>query len=176
MTLSLPTNSHLSNYLNLRLNSHIGLFRHACILSRFDACIHRVYGWYPKATHDRSIHREKSRGDLSKKTKKSRLGGGPRKRIERNGAGARLQHSVGRPFGPSTCIPRNFRCAHASCSRPCAPLPSFRALSMPPFSSRHLSSRRRRVHRNPFGKVGGKISFLVIPRGIPRVDHARRSV
>lgn len=63
--------------------------------------------------------------------------------------------------------------AHASCSLLLRA--SFRAFSMPPFSSRHRS-RRRRAHRNPFGKVGGKISFLVIPRGIPRVDHARRSV
>lgn len=52
---------------------------------------------------------------------------------------------------------------------------SFRAFSMPPFSSRRRS-RRRRAHRNPSGKMGGKNSFLVIARGIPRVHHARRSI
>lgn len=102
---------------------------------------------------------------------------GPRKRIERNGTGARLQHSTWPTIWAIHVDPTEFSVyqrAHATCSRPCAPLPSFRAFSMPPLSSRRRS--RRRAHRNPSGKVGGKNSFLVIARGIPRVDHARRSV
>lgn len=169
MALSLPTNSRFliliiltSDQLAHRLIHYIiYVFDSRHILDNTSIVVQ-------KRPIIRSIHREKSRGDLSKKSvgteKENR-----KKRDRRKIATLHLADHLGHPRGSHRIFG-----AHATCSRPCAPLPSFRAFSMPPLSSRRRS--RRRAHRNPSSKVGGKNSFLVIARGIPRVDHARRSV